>query len=210
MIHNIPQVVDIGCGEGELLACLAQPAPWLRPPLQSLRSKSTRSDSDHNLTEPVDPDDCEIANLHCTNIQGLDISSSDLEYAVLGTTPPQSDRQHVRWEPLEAKIWHGGLESVNPAFVNVECIVSTEVYVTNVSYNDGCHALMLVRCQYRTPPSVHSPDLCAHAPRNLPPTPSPHHHSFLHIQRSLYVPQRLRTFWVSRPHRAHEPGLPAP
>jgi len=132
-------VVDIGCGEGELLACLVQPAPWLRPPPRSIRSKSTFSDADDSLPRPLDPNQSEIANLHCTHLQGLDISSSELHYAILGTAPPESNRQHVRWEALETKIWHGGLESVNQAFVDVECIVSTEVYVplkmTNVAHS---------------------------------------------------------------------------
>ncbi|KIM84337.1 hypothetical protein PILCRDRAFT_27688, partial [Piloderma croceum F 1598] len=125
--EDITSVVDIGCGEGELLACLAQPAPWLRPPPQSIRSKSTSWDADDSLPRPLDPNQSEIANLHCTHIQGLDISYSDLQYAILGTAPPESNRHHVRWEALETKIWHGGLESVNQAFVDVECIVSTEV-----------------------------------------------------------------------------------
>lgn len=32
-----------------------------------------------------------------------------------------------RWEDLQVKIWKGGLETVNEAFIGVECIVSTEV-----------------------------------------------------------------------------------
>lgn len=32
-----------------------------------------------------------------------------------------------RWEDLEVNIWHGGFEAFNQEFVNVECIVSTEV-----------------------------------------------------------------------------------
>ena len=143
-------MVDIGCGEGELLACLAQPAPWLRPPPQSIRSKSDANDS---LPKPFDPNQSEIANLHCTHIQGLDISSSDLHCAILGTTPPESNRQHVRWEPLETKIWHGGLESVNQAFVDVVCIVSTEVYVpqkmTNVTHS--CWNIVSIE---HLPPSI--------------------------------------------------------
>ena len=123
-------MVDIGCGEGELLACLAQPAPWLRPPPLSIRpTKFTLSSCDRDPEANQD----EIPNLHCTKIQGLDISSSDLQYAVLSTAPPLSNSQYIRWEPLEAKIWYGGLEFVNPEFVDVECIVSTEVYVPRFS-----------------------------------------------------------------------------
>jgi len=73
---------------------------------------------------------------------GLDVSSSDLEFAVRSTAPPQpevnlneaSDQYTpfftnigLRWENLEAKVWKGGLEAINEEFVDVECIVSTEV-----------------------------------------------------------------------------------
>ena len=146
-------MVDIGCREGELLACLAQPAPWLRPSPHSIRlTKSVSPDlySDHDpapTNKPIDPHQGEIANLHCTKIQGLDISSSDLQYAIQGTAPPQSNSQYIRWEPLEVKIWHGGLESVNPGFVDAECIVSTEVYVPIVSYDER-HSLMFNHLQH--------------------------------------------------------------
>lgn len=33
----------------------------------------------------------------------------------------------TRWEEMVAKLWKGGLQVVNEDFVNVECIVSTEV-----------------------------------------------------------------------------------
>jgi small RNA 2'-O-methyltransferase len=165
-----PQVVDIGCGEGELLACLAQPAPWLRPLPHSLNPTKSRSadyDSDngppYNVPDKlIDPHESEIANLHCTKIQGLDISSSDLQYAVAGTAPPQSAYKYIRWEPLEAKIWHGALESVNPEFIDVECIVSTEVYVlfwrngTPPSFSDLLSALNISPL-----PSSRSTHLCS-------------------------------------------------
>lgn len=123
--EDITSVVDIGCGEGDLLACLAQPAPWLRsPPLSLYPAKSSAA---ANANESIGPDQREIANLHCTKIQGLDISFSDLQYAIQSTAPLQSNSQYIRWEPLQVKIWHGSLESVNPEFVDVECIVSTEV-----------------------------------------------------------------------------------
>jgi len=144
-LTNCIQVVDIGCGEGELLACLAQPAPWLRPPPDSMRHRRSTS-SDHNSDNnsnlvTVMPD--EIANLHCTKLQGLDISFHDLQYAIMGTTPPPSNSQSIRWEPLEAKIWHGDLEFVNPEFVDVECIVSTEVCVTSYILRQTIFPLMI-------------------------------------------------------------------
>ena len=74
--------------------------------------------------------------LHPVRIAGLDVSRADLECAVEATrrrTPGNGAfalwHDPVRWEPLEAKIWEGSLAVVNPEFVGVECIVSTEVYV---------------------------------------------------------------------------------
>ena len=68
---------------------------------------------------------------------GLDISSEDLEFAVQGTAP-QPDIEldnyagsfsnvNPRWEDLDVKIWKGGLEVINEDFVDIECIVSSEV-----------------------------------------------------------------------------------
>ena len=52
-----------------------------RPPPLSIRPrKSTLSSCDRDPEANQD----EIANLHCTKIQGTDISSSGLQYAVLG------------------------------------------------------------------------------------------------------------------------------
>ncbi|KAF8910547.1 hypothetical protein CPB84DRAFT_1763940 [Gymnopilus junonius] len=75
-----------------------------------------------------------------TEVHGLDVSSSDLVFAVEAITPPQEDPKPIespgyrsyhrgvqRWEKLAAKVWKGGLEVINEEFVDMECIVSTEV-----------------------------------------------------------------------------------
>lgn len=116
------QIVDIGCGEGELLAVLCQPAPSLPPPgsdvLLSTSSATDLSDSD--------------IDLHPIRVDGLDISSYALASAIEDTSPASANALYTRWESLEVKIWHGGLEVFNPTFVNVECIVATEVYVCSI------------------------------------------------------------------------------
>jgi hypothetical protein len=58
------------------------------------------------------------------HIAGLDISA-DVEFASRGTAPPFHGV--ARWEPLEVKIWKGGLESLNTQFIDVECVVASEV-----------------------------------------------------------------------------------
>lgn len=132
----VTRVLDVGCGEGELLACLCQPAPWLPPPPSellpnghgmSIYADPSTSDRPYYPVPNSLPD--KIANLHPTHIAGLDVSEIDLEYAIAGTAPkpPAHWNENVRWEELEVKIWKGGLESVNEEFVGVECIVAMEV-----------------------------------------------------------------------------------
>lgn len=73
--------------------------------------------------------------INVKQIHALDISLSDLEMACKETAPrPASEpgswhRVPPRWEDLSVCIWKGSLDVYNPQFVDVECIVSTEVYV---------------------------------------------------------------------------------
>lgn len=68
--------------------------------------------------------------LHITSIHALDISASSLNLAANAIAQVDDSTwwvKRIRWEPLDVKLWHGGLESFNPEFVGVDCIVSTEV-----------------------------------------------------------------------------------
>lgn len=112
--EGVNSVVDIGCGEGETLTCLCNPAPW-RAPLAIL------PDPDSGGAEDT---------LHITSIHALDISTSSLSFAAKAVAQIEDATcwmKHIRWEPLDVKLWHGGLESFNREFVGVDCIVSTEV-----------------------------------------------------------------------------------
>lgn len=87
--------------------------------------------------------DDDIPNLHIAELHGLDVSAPDLVFAIQATAPIAVDvaddvgamspgfRSYTsgvqRWEPLRATVWQGGLEVVNEAFVDVECIVGMEV-----------------------------------------------------------------------------------
>ncbi|KAH9916169.1 uncharacterized protein B0H18DRAFT_858656, partial [Fomitopsis serialis] len=132
--EGVSEVLDVGCGEGSLISCLCNPAPWLPPPPQSILESFATVHSEASVaTSTVTADAAPFAArldhptedfLHPLKVIGLDISTTDLEYATQATEP--SDWR-LRWEPLEVEIWEGGLEAVNPAFVGMECIVATEV-----------------------------------------------------------------------------------
>ena len=125
-----------------MLSVLSVPSQWLEVPPQSLLYPNGRPSLDSaspiNLfNSSSDP----IPNLHITRIAGLDISSYDLKFAIDATAPPSAQdeslmdpwrlnkREGLRWEEMTAKIWQGGLETINEEFVGIECIVSTEVQV---------------------------------------------------------------------------------
>ncbi|KAJ7707425.1 hypothetical protein B0H17DRAFT_517831 [Mycena rosella] len=126
--ESIVDVLDVGCGEGQLLSVLAQPAPWLAPPPASLFPEPRANEPEYNYKS-------DMPNLHARRIAGLDVSASDLAFAVKGTAPPGVSDEDAytysvrvtRWEDLTAKVWKGGLQVINEEFVGVECIVCTEV-----------------------------------------------------------------------------------
>ncbi|KAJ2914058.1 hypothetical protein MD484_g6357, partial [Candolleomyces efflorescens] len=135
--ENITKVLDVGCGEGSLLSPLCQPAPWLpAPPLDRLPPPPPPAHS----WEPESPllsatfnSMDGIKNLHVELIHGLDISPTDLEFAINTTRPPEPQPPSdytlslTRFESTDVKLWEGGLEVINEEFVGIECIVSTEV-----------------------------------------------------------------------------------
>ena len=106
------------------MACLTNPSSCVKP---SPGSKTYLDD---------------VYDIHLNKIAGIDINAEELDQAVRCTTTPDSDvpksswveQEWVRWDDLEVKIWHGGLETFNSEFVydkhqttGYECIVSTEV-----------------------------------------------------------------------------------
>jgi len=116
---------------------LCQPAPWLKAPPESVLEASQSPNESPPLTPIYNDED--TPSLHIVELHGLDVSSEDLEFATEATAPPKEDvEQHSpgyrsfrsglqRWEGLLAKVWKGGLESINEEFVDMECIVSMEV-----------------------------------------------------------------------------------
>ncbi|KAH0833064.1 hypothetical protein J3R83DRAFT_12055 [Lanmaoa asiatica] len=60
-------------------------------------------------------------------LERLDIASSQLEIATQYTSPASVNPLYTRWEPLDVEIWQGSVDAINPAFVNVQCIVASEL-----------------------------------------------------------------------------------
>lgn len=145
----------------------------------------------------------DVPSLRIKSLAGLDISAQDLAFSIAATAPqpqptpyvysPDSlpknregslmiDLSEIRWENLEAKIWHGSLEVVNPEFIGTECITAMEVCVLGlwitISVTD-------VPGQDRTPSTTSLPYLRAHDFGNLPSEIPPRHNALLHLQRQI-------------------------
>jgi small RNA 2'-O-methyltransferase len=112
----------MGCGEGALLSTLCQPAPWLRP--------DRFADDDEELSSlfwDVGLNDGDTPDLHAVRVAGLDVSSSTLALAAQCTSPASVNPLYTRWEPLDVELWQGSIDAINPAFINVQCIVASEL-----------------------------------------------------------------------------------
>ncbi|KAF9243433.1 hypothetical protein BU15DRAFT_43071 [Melanogaster broomeanus] len=120
--ERITAILDVGCGEGSLLASLCQPAPWLGPGSSQDEERALSS-----LFDNMGSNDEDSPNLHPTRIAGLDISSRDLDVAAECTSPASANPLYTRWEPLGVELWHGSVDVINPSFIDVECVVATEV-----------------------------------------------------------------------------------
>ncbi|KAF8529859.1 hypothetical protein JB92DRAFT_3194105 [Gautieria morchelliformis] len=128
--EKVQSVLDIGCGEGSLLQCLTEPSYTL-PPTTSLPPTSP-----FVLGTGANA----LADLYLHTIHGLDPCASNLELAILGTSPSSPDRppftgyerwtrRNARWMRLEVSLWEGGFEAVNDAFARdaVDAFVASEV-----------------------------------------------------------------------------------
>ncbi|OCH94422.1 hypothetical protein OBBRIDRAFT_143896 [Obba rivulosa] len=135
--ESVTTVLDIGCGEGDLIGCLCNPAPWLPPShtveIQALLEAQKDSfQHDASRENAITSYPYDGVHMQPIRVIGLDISAAELGFAIEQTVPadPKLDswRSHMtRWIPLDVEIWEGGLESVNPGFMDIDCIISTEV-----------------------------------------------------------------------------------
>ncbi|KIK99580.1 hypothetical protein PAXRUDRAFT_47575, partial [Paxillus rubicundulus Ve08.2h10] len=141
--ERITEIVDMGCGEGSLLATLCQPAPWLGP--------ASSQDDDHclsSLFNNIGCNDEDTPNLHPKRIAGVDISSCDLSIAMECTSPASANPLYLRWEPLDVELWKGSVDVINPSFIDVECVVATEL-IEHLTEDVLVHVAPVVLGAYR-------------------------------------------------------------
>ncbi|KAG9128083.1 hypothetical protein FRC07_005225 [Ceratobasidium sp. 392] len=119
-LNNARSVLDIGCGEGSLLSALCSSA-----------SSIPSDPPDSHLSTP-------IRDLFLERVAALDIDPDVIDDAVHAATSncephylapwgSGEDGWYIRWAPLEASVWQGGLEVLNSEFYKFDAIVSTEV-----------------------------------------------------------------------------------
>ncbi|CDZ96561.1 Uncharacterized conserved protein HEN1/CORYMBOSA2 [Phaffia rhodozyma] len=117
--ESVTSVLDIGCGEGNLLQALSFPAPTIPEPC--IREDTCSSEED----EPEPP------SLHLKKIAGLDISEQELNRASERIFPLIDDSSdspiRKRWTDLEIKFFLGDLTVFDPELEGYEAIVASEV-----------------------------------------------------------------------------------
>lgn len=111
LASTVLQLLDVGCGSGLLINALCQPAPY--------------------ISDSGDPADTYI---RLTELHGLDVDARELQSTLdkvksIDSTHdcPSFLQPVLRWVDLYVFLWKGGLEAFNPNFVNLDCIVCTEV-----------------------------------------------------------------------------------
>ncbi|KAF8307327.1 hypothetical protein DL93DRAFT_2088050 [Clavulina sp. PMI_390] len=111
---SIRTILDIGCGEGTLLKSLSSPSLDRYDPNRPLDPEVSSRPLYPTLLGGIDVDDtCVRSAAH-----NIDAKSPALQW-----TDPLP-----RWDEVKVQFWHGGLESLNDAFLDrFECFVSTEV-----------------------------------------------------------------------------------
>lgn len=113
-------MLDIGCGEGNLLQCLTEPSVACLPPENFQTSDE----------------------LYIHTVHGLDPSMYDLGYTLKRTAPTgtscfDSTKEHIwepaqppRWTTLQVHLWNGGFQNLNYDVFGddeIDAFVATEV-----------------------------------------------------------------------------------
>lgn len=129
--ESVSSILDVGCGEGTLLATLCSAPAWLPVPSEDTGATSDLgSEAMRKLVK-----DC-FEYVRPTKLVGLDINPVDLEQAIIRTAPEDLTLAVPtsyfltplrRWTQLEVEIWEGSLADYNSAMCDLDCIVSCEV-----------------------------------------------------------------------------------
>jgi len=142
---DVESIVEIGCGEGQVLSSFCQPAahlddfPTQLPPLKDSPSYLSKLERINSLLSTLPRDQDLGKDLHLRRIAGLDIDASALGHAKAATAPTALPsltaeeelsgliRQPLRWEDLKVELWHGSLDVYNGNLAGYDAFVATEV-----------------------------------------------------------------------------------
>lgn len=164
-LEKCQTVVEFGCGEGNLLKMLSEPAISIdrfppRPPPTS--DQATRPSSEN---EQIKGSRTFIDNIPDLNpyqedneirlLIGLDLLSNRIQRAQSyfehqpdnSSLGPSIWEQH-RWEPLKIELWHGDLTRYNKRFVAQDCLIMSEV-IEHLPASDLEKSLPLIFSVYR-------------------------------------------------------------
>ncbi|CAE6512003.1 unnamed protein product [Rhizoctonia solani] len=115
-LHRARSVLDIGCGEGDLLNVLCKPAAAIP------NDTSSEPGRDLDLTRvaalDIDPDVIQEA---------AQAATQDRHPHYLSPWGSGEDGWYIRWAELDVAVWLGRLQDLNPTFHGFDAIVSTEV-----------------------------------------------------------------------------------
>lgn len=116
LAHNPPQVLDIGCGEGDLLSVLSKPTSCI--PNDDSSEAGRELDLTRVAALDIDPDVVQEA---------AQAATQDRQPHYLAPWGSGEDGWYIRWAKLDVAVWLGRLQDPNPTFHGFDVIVSTEV-----------------------------------------------------------------------------------
>ncbi|KAJ9126911.1 hypothetical protein QFC24_001142 [Naganishia onofrii] len=145
--EGVRSVLDVGCGEGDLLRVLCEPAATVpEDPIKAVQEHNGNAEDVGDDEEDMEKEDEDhnynrrnTRELFLHRVGGLDIDPTVIPEAVKAIAPPPEREQEQnhdlfgeeyvvpRWQRLEAEIWQGDLAKHNRRLEGFEAIVALEV-----------------------------------------------------------------------------------